>query len=148
MLAITDILQTIEENLKKIWPEDVVYQNAQPTDFVRPSFFIQVTKTRVKMLNSSEIAITLDVVIKGFVAIDEQQQTHYAQLVARMAQVLSLFYDGYIHVGDRNPHVVKLKSWYQPDFFTVKVRLNWGEEQMVGDALPLMGELKLNMQEG
>ena len=147
MLAIADILQTVEDELKKFWPEDVVYQNAQPIDFVCPYFLVKVDKSKIAMLNADSLDITLNISVSGFVLVDEQPQT-YEQLVERMAKVLNLFCDGYFAVKDRHPHVTKLKSRYQTDFFTVKVQLNWTEKRINGESLPLMGELKLNMQEG
>lgn len=148
MIAIADVLQAVEDKLKGVWPQGKVYQNIQPKDFERPSFLVRADKAQVALLNRDGVDITLGVVVSGWVELDEQQQSKGADLAARMARVLALFYGGYISVGERCPRVVKLEGQYQADCFVVSVQLNWGEDQVVDGSLPLMGEMNLNMQEG
>lgn len=149
MIGIVDILGALEERIHKVFPEEKVYKDYQPVDFVRPSFLITAGKVEAEPYNQGALELTLGVVIRGFVKVDEYYQSHFQDLINRMAQVLNLFYDGFLQVGTRAPHIVDLAGQYQYDYFEVTFSLQWGETLIDDDAkLPLMQDLKLNFKEG
>ena len=147
MIALLDISDALKAMLKTLEPESEVYQHFKPDNFVRPSFLVDLGKVQVVEMNKPYLGFSLKVTLVGFETVDPYHHSQIDTLIQRMASVLALFYDGYFPVGDRNPHVEALAGDLGLDYFEVDLTVEWSEELLDENTLPLMRDLYLKVED-
>lgn len=92
MLKDNQILDAINAQLCKRFPERMCYVNLQPQDFERPSFFIRSGEKKSVPATRTTRTRTETYYITNFEPVDEQGASELMRLSEVQAQVAALFY--------------------------------------------------------
>ena len=104
MVKVNDIVSAINQKLVELDPISTVYTNLLPKDFLRPSFFIEMTPEAplsITDANRSTIAVTVGFTITCFVESDGHYNSDTSRIAERVDHVTEIFTEGYLQVGDR-----------------------------------------------
>lgn len=146
-MTLLDIVDGVKTLLEKHFPGETVHLNYAPKGFERPAFLVEGGPVTVDQMGGGYVGFDVGVKITWFTAVDPYHNSQVEALMRRLAQVLALFYPGYVPIGDRRPHVDALKGDYGMDFAWLDATLHFNEPFEVGETAPLMEEVELNLKE-
>ena len=148
MLTPTDIVDKLDEMLRKAFDGEKVYRELVPSGFARPCNLIVLGQCRVDPSFACGIVeLRPTIAIHTYEEVDEYHHTHLSMLHARQMKITGLLLPGYIKVGDRAPKIVSmvLDGDYEVDTVTVTFSYTLSREEfMTLTQYPMMGELHLN----
>lgn len=101
MTKMGDILDAVNEKLVKGFPERTVYVNFCPDNFIRPCFLIEFTSSKQSAASYYINEVSVFITITCFEETDEYSVSSQEELIRIQGEVLSLFGDGVLAVGDR-----------------------------------------------
>ncbi len=145
-MTINDILAAVAAMVAELLPGEKVYTNLCPSKFTRPASLVLCGSSEIEDMSYSAMQRKLTVTIRSFVDVDEYHNSHFETLVARQEQITALFCDRCLAVGDRHPHVEKIKGDYQLDFTQVDVVLSWEDDRIDTGTAPLMEYYQINLK--
>jgi len=150
MITMNDILGAINDALVSKFPEDTVYVNLQPKDYVRPSFLIALMDVARTEANRSMISVSASFSITCYTEIDGHYNSDVNRLTERQTEVMDLFLCGYLSVGDRNLEVQAAEGGVDFGESYVDLSFDYFDDRPIpGDLYPFMETVKTNMtQEG
>jgi len=106
MVKTNDIMTVINKKIAESFPYTVYVQRC-PKDFVRPSFWIQHIRTSRRDVNRSTVAKTVFFTITCFAPLDKHNRVNPEELMEFQEDVIQLFADDFLTVGDR---AIKVQS--------------------------------------
>lgn len=144
-----DILDGVQAHLKTRWPEPdmAYYTDYASQNFKRPSFLTEVGNVIQEELGYPLVEFTLEVRITAFLPVDAYHHSHIPDLCGRMGEVMGLFGGGYFSVGDRRPHVVKVKGEYGYDYALVTLSVQFTEEWDGEGPYPLCESVNIRVKQ-
>lgn len=101
MVKQKDILREINIILVKAFPKYAVYINNCPKDFERPSFLLELVRMSQRDVSRNTFEKTVYFTITCFTTIDERYHSDAEDIIELQENVLQLFAQGYVKVGDR-----------------------------------------------
>ncbi len=97
----TDILTAINRLLVERFPDYTVYVQDCPKDFKRPSFLLEFIRLSQVDANRITVEKTIYYTITCFVPVDKRYCSDTEELIDLQEDVLQIFSQGFIKVGDR-----------------------------------------------
>lgn len=146
MLNINDVVEALAGMIGEYFPDETVYQNRIPTDFVRPSFLVEAGAIQMSDASSECVDINAQFVVTTFVETDEYYNSHIPELRRRMMAVQELLAVGYLKVGGRYLHISGNMGEPFFDYAEIKLTLSYQDDRPGGEDWPLMGEVNVNMK--
>lgn len=126
MLLPNDIGDAIEERVKALFEGEEFYREMVPSDFSRPSSFLQLADIGTGVnFGTGIVEIRPLFELSTFVKVDEYYHSHLQEIDRRLFLLLGLFLPGFVKVGDRAPHVKQLTAESGYDFGTVRARFEF-----------------------
>lgn len=107
MIKQTDILTAINRLLIEVYPEYMVYIQACPKDFERPSFLLEIIRISQTDICRSSVEKTVYFTVTFFAETDKYYRSDPEELADIQDTILQHFNIGYVMVGDR---AIKVKG--------------------------------------
>jgi len=101
MVAPNDIINAVNELLVAKYPESSMYINLLPKDFFRPSFLIELPVFKKTAANFATVNVIAILTVTIYAPIDGHYNSDVDGINERMNNVLNIFSNGYLAVGDR-----------------------------------------------
>lgn len=126
MLTPNDIGDRLEELVKERFSGEPVYREMIPSDFERPSTFLELEGCGTEVNFGTQI-VTLRplLALTTFVEVDEYYHSHLKEIHRRQFLLLGLLLPGFLKIGDRAPKVKQLAAESGCDFGTVRARFEY-----------------------
>lgn len=108
MIKLTELFDSINRMIISLYPKVVVYTpERQPKDFTRPSFLIEHIRTSQSDINRSTVEKIAYFTVTGYLEVDKYHRSDALKLIELQDNLLNLFNQGYVKVGER---AIKLRS--------------------------------------
>ncbi len=125
-LTLKEILDGVDQSVTAQWEPAPLYRNQRPKEYARPSFLLEGGPIeRDPTIGGGQVRVTADVRLVYFGPVDAYGNSKDAELEETMDAMMELFEDGYIHVGGRCPHVLKVSGNYGYDYAEVTAKLEF-----------------------
>ena len=141
MITGTDIIYALNDAIVSFAPEATVYLQFCPMDFERPSYFVWREKTSIQRVNTGLIFVDSTYVVTSFCTIDERGESARGDILSAMDDLSSVFYRGYISVGDR---AIKYDTYTAAEDFdraTIELRFSYYESDEQRSTGPLIEDV-------
>ena len=149
MVKLNDLFTSINKLLISLFRSHTVYTQSCPKDFKRPSFLIEYVKTTQSDVNRFTIEKTAYFTITGFTKIDSYYRSEPSELISMKENVLELFSDGYVQVGDRSIKVKSSSGGMDTDRIYIELQFEYFDERnTMNDTTPFIATVITNIQEG
>lgn len=125
VVAVNDVLCTVEAELGKRYPGEPVYWNLPPKDFPRPSFALECTKDESLDVAAGLVRRNVTVLVTCFVARNADGDSERVALNERMDAMLAMFGSGALAVGDRLIQASAAKGVGCADASEVSALVTW-----------------------
>ena len=124
-----------------------IYRNRYPQAFDRPSFLIETVKFDIDAANRKTVRCVDYLTITCFVEIDEHENAPDGALIAIQSDVMQLFRQGFVHVGDRALKVKASAGGADFDRSYVDLQLEFHDDRTdEQDTAPLMEEFDIETE--
>ena len=143
------IMDAVCAEIVKQDPDAAVYVNFQPSDFERPSHYIECASETVTSDNRLLVSVSSHFTVTSFLPVDEYGESDQQDLLRKQALVMSIFRKGYIRVGDRAIKVQASTGGYLPDRVFVDFQTGYFDDR--GEWEPKnepMDNIKINIGKG
>ena len=129
MVAIKDILDSVEELLQERFPGHKAYRSLVRQGFARPSFLVAAGKQTMADATARAVERTAQVAITLFAPVDDYHDSHLDMLAEALASAMELFSCRAIAVGDRYLDVGDVAGEVGYDYAELTVPLSWQDDR-------------------
>lgn len=148
MIQLRELYDGINRLLISSYPTVVVYTERQPKDFTRPSFLIEHIRTSKRDINCKTIEKTSYFTITGYLKVDSYYRSNSLELMELQDNVLNLFNQGYIKVGDRAVKLNGSSGGIDVDKIYIDLQFECRDDRMVdNDNEPIIKTIITSIQE-
>lgn len=148
MIKPVDIMTAINKKIVETFPYAVYIQRC-PKDFVRPSFWIEYVTTSRRDVNRSTVAKTVFFTITCFAPLDKHNRVNPEELMKFQEDVIQLFADGFLTVGDRAIKVQSSTGGIDDDRAYIDLQFEFFDNRSDAvDDTPLIRSVEIKLEEG
>lgn len=146
MIGTNDLLDEVNRLLVTKQPDRTVYVNRCPVKFDRPSYWLEAVKTEVTDAARDLVRVRAYFMVTCFVTMDEYGNCDDLELTRAQNEVIDLFREGYVRIGNRAVKVAASTGGYDVDRSYVDLTFEFFDDR--SDAVedtPLMDELDFDL---
>ncbi|BCK00865.1 phage tail terminator family protein [Anaerocolumna chitinilytica] len=148
MVRQADIVTAINTLLIKAYPAFAVYLQPCPKDFLRPSFLIELIKSSQVDLCRTSIEKTVNYKITCYTGIDQYNRSDPEELAIIQQQVLEIFGQGYVTVGERALKVKECTGTMETDKSFIELQLEYVDNRTDEvEQIPMAASVTTKIQE-
>ncbi|MBQ7145138.1 MAG: hypothetical protein IJR65_08285 [Oscillospiraceae bacterium] len=114
MIKPNDFVNAVETVLQTTFPDEPVYRDYVPEDFIRPSNEIECAAFSAEQVGGGSLDLTVKLIVRTFVPVDGYHHSDFDALYLRAMRVLALFSGGYIYVSDPDTGVRRAPYIHKP----------------------------------
>lgn len=114
MITPSTFIDAVEGILQTAFPDEPVYRDLMPEDFIRPSNEIECTAFSAEQVGGGSLDLTVKLIVRTFVPVDGYHHSDFDALYLRAMRVLALFSGGYIYVSDPDTGVRRAPYIHKP----------------------------------
>lgn len=133
-----DLMEAVEEALKRIFPGEPVYWDSLPKDFKRPCSALECVRTAGTDLNFALVQREADILVTCMAKTDAYGDSSRKELTRRQSAVMDLFAQGFLRVKGRAVKVSGEKGEQDPAVAVVTGLFSWvdGRPGLVDPEVP------------
>lgn len=148
MINKLEILNSINREIVKAFPDTNVYRDACPKDFERPCFFIKTGKRTTRDINISTISVRQEFIVQCIDEVDEHYEASTDRLLLCSSTIENIFAKGYIKVLDRAIKVLSVNGIRDGEVSNVDIVLDYYDDRgILEEDETLVSEVKMNLKE-
>ncbi|MEA5085100.1 MAG: hypothetical protein VB018_13280 [Lachnospiraceae bacterium] len=129
MLRTMDILNAINRELVKKFPDRTVYIDRIPKNFERPSFLLEFVTTSLNGKNKNTVEVTEYYTITCYEETDRCYNSDTVKLIETQSDVLGIFRVGKLEVLDRCINIKASSSGRDEDIFYIDLQVEYFDER-------------------
>lgn len=149
MIKAKDILTAVNVIIAENYSNYTVYVQACPKDFTRPSFLLEYVRLSRRDVNFSTFEKTVYITITCFISVDKYFRSDMDELVELQENILQLFADGYVNVGNRSIKVKSSTGGIDFDRAYIDLQFEYFDNRTdAEDEIPLVESVQTEIQEG
>ena len=136
MLRSAEILDALEEQMGKAFPDCMVYRNVVRRNFQRPSLLVEVGRQTMEDATRYAVDRTAQAKVTFFETVDDYHDTQVEVLEARLSAGMLLLSRGALPAGDRYLDVSDVAGEAMGDYAELTCTLSWQDDRELaaGDA--------------
>ena len=138
MLTGTELREALKESLDALFPDQIIYENETPKNFVRPSSLLEMGKRTLTDLTAAQVNVTQDVQVTMFEEVDAYHNSQVQVLEERQLRLMEALAGGYLRVKDRALDISDVAGQVYMDYAEVTFTLTWAEDRRAAEEKPLM----------
>lgn len=146
MITPNEITAAVSGALRELFPNEPVYKNIVPQNFLRPCNLVELTGIALGEVSPGGVELLYTYRITDFVEVDELDNSHQDALSLRTMLLLGLFAKRYLKAGDRALKVRSCITVYNSDRTETTVIMSLAYSNADFDpaaVLPIMEQLTL-----
>lgn len=129
MLRITEILDALEENFGKTFPNCMIYRNVVRRNFQRTSLLVEVSRQTMEDATRRTVDRTAQAKVTFFETVDDYHDTQVEVLEARLSAGMILLSKGVLPVEDRYLDISGVTGEVYNDYAELTFTLSWQDDR-------------------